>query len=130
MKMTPEIVTIIAQQQGFKRRGRANLVRQLSDVLQLINLQKSNFSDDWYVNFALWPKALGEPDRIAEHLFPLRGRIEDIVGHPGEASEKDLDRFFDAIDARFSTLESLKSAMSRGELSGLYVKAELKALLS
>jgi len=128
--MTPEIVASVAQQRGFKKRGKTNLVRKLRDVLQLVNLQKSNFSDDWYVNFALWPRAWGEPERVAEHLFPLRGRIEDIVDRPGEASEQDLERFFDVIDTKFSSLESLQSAMSRGELSGLYVKADLKALLS
>ena len=128
--MTPDVVASIAKQRGFTKQGRTNFVRDVNDVIQLVNVQKSNFSDSWYINFALWPKVFGAPDRVAEHLFPLRGRIENVLDLSEDASAGDLDHFFDVIGERFSSLESLRSCLSRGVLSGMYVKADLKALLA
>jgi len=130
MNVSPDIIAPIAEQRGFKKRSRTNFVREVNDVTQLVNVQKSSFSDDWYVNFAVWPMSLGKPDRLAEHLFPLRARVEDVLGLSGDASLSDLDRFFDVIDDDFSSVETLKSRFSRGDLEKMYVAAKVRALLA
>jgi hypothetical protein len=127
--MTPDAAESAAERRDFKKKGRVNFVRKIQDVVQVLNFQKSNFSDDWYLNFAVWPEVLGKPERISEHTFPLRGRIEDILGKSESASDSDLDEFFDVIDQHYSSLESIRSSFADGRLDRLYVKADLKALL-
>lgn len=129
MNMTPDAAESAIERRGFKKKGRVNFVRKIQDVVQVINFQKSNFSDDWYLNFAVWPELLGRPESIAEHKFPLRGRIEDILGVAESASYSDLDKFFDVVDQHYSSLESIRSSFADGRLDRLYVKADLKALL-
>ena len=61
----PDEVHEEATRHGFKRRGRQNWHRKTDDFVQLINLQKSAWSNDAnYLNFALWPLALGEPPTL------------------------------------------------------------------
>ena len=69
----------LAQRHGFKRKGKQNWARRTDDFVQLINLQRSQWADEGrYLNFALWPLALGEPPSISESKFHFRTRAESI----------------------------------------------------
>ena len=111
-----------ARQQGFRRKGQRNWVRRTADFVQLINLQKSQWSgEEHYLNFALWPLTMGEPPTVAESKFQFRTRGENTGAN-------DLVGFFLAVD-RMSTLSDLRTAVQSGSVSGLMSK-ELRGLLA
>jgi hypothetical protein len=110
----------LAQQYGFKRKGQRNWVRRTPDFVQLVNLQRSQWSDERYLNFAMWPLALGEPPTFAESKFQFRTR--------GEKMATDLDGFFACAD-RLRTLDELRTATASGEISCL-MTGPMQALLS
>lgn len=110
-----------ALRRGFKRKGKSNWVRHTAGFVQLVNLQGSAWSKDQsYINFALWPLALGEPATVAESKFMFRTRAEDL-------GATDPDGLFNAAD-RLQTLEDLRAALTAGTASGL-VSVELRRLL-
>jgi hypothetical protein len=93
----------LALAHGFKRRGKRNWLRRTDDFIQLLNLQGSQWAkNDNYLNFALWPLALGEPPVIAEHKFHLRMRA-------GSASAETVEDVFTLLDGRMRTLKGLRS---------------------
>ncbi len=66
---------------GFRRIRPRNWARRTGDVVQLVNLQRSQWSkEDNYLNFALWPLVMGEPPSLAENRFPFRLRVETPGG--------------------------------------------------
>lgn len=89
--------------------------------MQLVNIQRSAWSSDQgYVNFALWPRALGEPTTIAESKFMFRTRAEDL-------GAGNVNMLFDAAD-RLQSLANLQMARDTRAVSGL-VSVELRRLL-
>lgn len=119
-KLSVEDLDLIAQKYGFKRKGQRNWIRRTSEFVQLVNLQKCQWSPDIrYLNFALWPLALGEPPAIAESKFQFRTRAEEF-------KVEDLDAFFSRTD-ELGTLVQLRDAEATG-LAGLMNKT-LRALL-
>lgn len=99
---------------GFRRHRRQNWVRRTEDFVQLINLQNSAWSREVnYLNFALWPLALGEPPTHAENKFHFRMRANS------------LDELFAAAD-KLRSLDDLRG--SPLQAAGLTTMA-LKTLL-
>lgn len=87
----------------------------------MVNLQHSQWSrDKSYLNFALWPLALGEPTTFAESKYHFRSRAESM-------GVQRLDQFFDEAN-RLATLAELSEALRTRRISGL-VRKELAALL-
>jgi hypothetical protein len=114
-------VDAAATRHGFRRKGARNWVRRTEDFIQLVNLQRSQWSaDDHYLNFALWPLAMGEPPSIAESKFQFRTRGECL-------GAVDLPGFFAAAD-ELKTLAALRDAESSGRVVGLMTQ-KLRALL-
>ena len=114
-------IDALAQRHGFKRKGERNWVRRTSDFVQLINLQRSQWHpEDRYLNFALWPLALGEPPSIAESKFHFRTRADSI-------GATDLTSLFTRADA-LTTLSELGAAKASGHLAGL-MTLQLQELL-
>ena len=111
----------LAQEHGFKRKGQRNWVRRTSDFVQLVNLQRSQWSEDRYLNFAMWPLALGEPPTVAESKFHFRTRAEGM-------GATDLAGFFSCAD-RLSTLDDVRAATASREVSCL-MTGPMQALLS
>lgn len=110
-----------APRRGFKRKGKANWIRRTDEFVQLVNLQKSAWSDgQTYLNFAMWPLMLGEPSGFAESKMMFRTRAENLKA-------ADPDALFDAAD-RLQSLQDLRSALANHSVSGL-VNVELRQLL-
>lgn len=121
LRINGEELDALAHRHGFQRKGKQNWVRRTTDFVQLLNLQRSQWADeDRYLNFALWPLALGEPPSITESKFHFRTRAEDI-------GATDLPAVFLRADA-LTTLAELSSARAEGLASGL-MTPELRALL-
>lgn len=115
------IIGETAPRRGFQRKGKATWVRRTKDFIQLVNVQRSAWAaDQSYLNFALWPLALGEPSAVVESKFMFRTRAEDL-------GVTDAEALFDAAD-RLESLQLLRAALASSALSGL-VSVELRRLL-
>lgn len=111
----------VAAEHGFKKRGARNWVRQTTDFIQLINLQRSAWSkEEAYVNFALWALEMGQPSSLIESKFHFRTRADDL----GATSVKDLL----AVADQLCTLDALRLALVQREIPAL-VSADLRTLL-
>lgn len=111
----------LARQHGFLGKGTRTWTRRTQDFVQLVNLQRSQWSKDTrYLNFALWPLALGEPPSLAERRFHFRTRAESMA-------VSDLEAFFVEAD-RLTTLAALAVAIGTKRISGL-VSKDLRPLL-
>ncbi|MGE0660785.1 MAG: DUF4304 domain-containing protein [Reyranellaceae bacterium] len=100
---------------GFRRHRRQNWVRRTDDFIQLINLQNSAWSREVnYLNFALWPLALGEPPTHAENKFHFRMRANSP------------DELFAAAD-ELRTLDDLRRSPLRS--AGLTTKVLIDLLM-
>ena len=110
---------IAARRSGFERSGKRNWVKRTPDFVQLVNLQKSQWSSENYLNFALWAVRLGEPPKLDESKFHFRTRAEDLGAH-------DVEAFFVAAD-QLSTITALRNAEESGQIAGLMAK-ELREL--
>lgn len=115
----------LLQQAGFKGRGRT-FNRKIGDVVQLVNFQPSNYSDDVYINVALWPSVLGHPTEMKENKFPIRGRVEDFVG---ELNEDKLENLIEILNGPLSNLSSIKSMWLRGYLRNVLIDKEVRYLI-
>lgn len=117
----PAAIDEIALRRGFRRKGKANWVRRTNDFVQLVNIQKSAWSSDQsYINFGLWPLALGELSLVAESKMLFRTRAEDLGAN-------DASALFDAAD-RLQSVDDLRASLAARSVSGL-VDVELRRLL-
>jgi hypothetical protein len=58
---------------GFQKKG-DGWYRETEDAILVANLQKSNFGEQYYVNLAVWLKALGEVSFPKEYQCHVRTR--------------------------------------------------------
>jgi hypothetical protein len=65
------------QAAGFKKKG-DSWCRHTDDAVLVANLQKSNFGEQYYVNLAVWLKALGTATCPKEHQCHLRIRATSL----------------------------------------------------
>lgn len=62
---------------GFKRKGQSWYLHG-SDCIVVLNLQKDDFSDLYYVNFGVWLRALGSEQYPPAHKCHLVCRLEEL----------------------------------------------------
>lgn len=95
---------------GFRRCRPRNWVRRTADFVQLVNLQRSQWSkEDSYLNFALWPTLMGEPPSLTENTFPFRLRVEGIDGYDISAFLLRLERDFGSLNRLRQSIEAYRS---------------------
>ena len=70
---------------GFKKKART-WTRETPDAFQVVNLQKSAFGEQVYVNVAVYLKALGDETSRPEHRCHIRARLERVA--PESLSEE------------------------------------------
>lgn len=56
--------------------------RDHGELISVLNLQKSRWGDDLYLNLAVYLKQLGTETKPPEHRCHVRCRIEALTGHP------------------------------------------------
>jgi len=108
----PKILTDVIDSQlkpaGFKRKA-STWYKANTDTIVLLNLQKSSYGPQYYINIAVWLRAFGDVDTPKENECHIRLRWESIV--PG--NEKHLERLLDLENgslsdaARISEIELL-----------------------
>jgi hypothetical protein len=91
----PKILTDILGRQlkpaGFKRTADTWHLRN-DDTILVLNLQKSPYGRQYYINIAAWLNALGAADVPKAHTCHIRCRWEDLVPN---ANEKHLEKLLD-----------------------------------
>src|SRR5262245_50495126 len=76
---------------GFTKKS-GSWYHDKSDAILVANLQKSNYGDQYYVNLAIWLKALGDAQYPKEHKCHIGLRLdslassEEITCFDGESS--------------------------------------------
>ena len=65
--------------------------RRSAEVIAVLNLQKSQYGPQYYVNQAFWLRQLGDEPYPKEHECHVRSRLEDIVPE----AEGDIQRLLD-----------------------------------
>jgi hypothetical protein len=134
---------------GFARKG-DSWFRKTSDVVEVVNLQKSQYGRQYYLNYALWLRALGEESFPKEEKCHIRMRATAMVSSDSVA---DLGRLLDLESSvadterrsRFAilltqellpfadtcrTVHGLRSLLQAGRLKKAMVHVRAKALLS
>ena len=120
-KLDQSDIDRLAKEHGFRKRGARTWWRRTEDFVQVVNLQKSQWSKEiTYLNFALWPLELGEPPTLAESKFHFRTRAEVM-------QVRSLEGFFDQVE-KLTTIAELAEALKAKRASGL-VSKELRPLL-
>lgn len=66
------------KEKGFKKKAKT-WWRQSPDVIQVLNLQKSPYGDNLYVNLGIYLKALGEEKAPPENRCHVRVRLERVA---------------------------------------------------
>jgi hypothetical protein len=83
-----KLLTSLLRPVAFRREGR-NWRLDLSDVIQVVNLQRSRWSDSFYLNIGIFVRAVqNEPGRVRSEAKPnivechFRIRLEDLFTGP------------------------------------------------
>jgi hypothetical protein len=72
--------------------------RDHGKVISVVNLQKSQWGDDFYLNLGVYLKQLGNEDRPAESHCHVRCRAEALAGMPKLPNEpKEVDTLINKI---------------------------------
>jgi hypothetical protein len=128
---------------GFVYRAKV-FERRTSEVLALLEFQKSNHENLWFINIGLWLYALGEgpPSRVASaHLyFRLERLVPDLrqdilkagaLDDPGQGSAYEkllgwIPTHIDDVLRRLQAESAMAEALRSGELTGGLVRAEAR----
>jgi hypothetical protein len=141
------ILDRVLVKQGFKRKSATWFVDK-SEAIVVVNLQKSQWGEQYYVNLAVWVKALGEtrlPPK--EHLCHVRTRLtslaDDLLAQAldltnEELSETEREQIVEtqllAAAVPFltecGTVEGLARLYQAGKLGKAMVHRDLKQLMS
>lgn len=89
---------------GFKKANSVTWYRRNDETVSVLNLQRSLYSAQYYINVALWLNALGDLSAPREHLCHVRFRWEKIV-QADDGLLSDLTNFEDV-----SVTDELRSA--------------------
>ena len=64
---------------GFVRdRSPGNWFRSSDEVVQVVNLQKSRWGTQYYINYGIWFRSLGKTTRPREAQCHIRLRLSDV----------------------------------------------------
>ena len=64
---------------GFKKKRPTTWYRDGAETICVVNLQKSPYGNEFYVNIGLWLKALGDNDKPVEYHCHIRTRWEELI---------------------------------------------------
>lgn len=111
-----ETLRLFGRQCGFTRKSTTWHLRQ-AETVAVVNLQRSQWGAQYYINVALWLLPLGETDAPKENKCHVRTRLERLF--------PDADQLL----ARLLDLESTVDDTTRREQLGSLLETELIPLL-
>lgn len=139
----------VLREAGFKVRSNT-WHEQCQDTVLVVNLQKSQWGPQFYINLAVWVRQLGEASAPKEYQCHIRQRATSLP----DKRAKNLERALDLDDESFSmqereacigefmresaipfleslsTMKGIRSALDAQVLKGCFVNRQLKELLA
>jgi len=82
-KNIEDTISEILSAEDFKRK-RANWYFETSESICVLNLQKSRWGHQYYINLGVFVKKLGDVSFPKEHQCHIRGRLSGLVGNKSE----------------------------------------------
>ncbi len=137
---------------GFKKK-KAHFYKDMSNVVVIIDFQKSDFSESYFINFAVWLKdvsSVADPGAIKENQCHIKTRLERLLpeffevirmladrGRLNANERSELDAQFPGVFGKeleekieaFSSVEVLKKTYKDGFLQNAMVRKEAKDFL-
>lgn len=84
----------ILKTSGFEKKKKS-WYRELEEVNQIVNLQKSDFGEQYYLNLGIQPSSMAKKRFEPENKYPLRLRFDgEMFGN------KSLPKIIDLADSR------------------------------
>ena|SRR5687768_5205063 len=116
---------------GYKKSG-PTWRRAKDDTLQVLNLQKSDFGDSFYLNVGLYLTALGDERRPTEYRCHVRCRAERLMPREEIAEMRGLLDFTTDVpsERRYQELRELISAFPLAWLDANTTEAALRDTLT
>lgn len=113
---------------GFRRKG-VTLYRDQPETVAVVNLQASQYGGRYYLNIALWLKAVGEEPDPKEYHCQLRTRLSALRGsNTIDVEEAFLDlRSKVSNEARIGQFRQVLDSVVGPALSKTGTLADLKA---
>jgi hypothetical protein len=114
---------------GFRRR-KDTWYRTNEDTITLVNLQKSQWGGQYYVNLGVYLRDLGKATSPSEHQSHIRVRLTSIAGTDARAIEEalDLERPGISAEQRRSVLAKALTSVALPFLTERSVLPRLRAL--
>lgn len=78
-----------AKENGFRRKG-TTLYRDQQETIAVIKLQGSRYGGRYFLNVALWLKAVGEATEPKEHHCHMRTRLSYLRPAPNDDERQEL----------------------------------------
>jgi hypothetical protein len=82
---------------GFKKKKADTWYLNCADTIQLLNVQKSSYGQQHYVNLAIWLKPIGESETPPEHKCQIRLRWSALFAEDDELPKRLVDLEDDSI---------------------------------
>lgn len=143
-----DVIDSVLSPIGFRRRART-WYKINEDTISLLNLQKSQWGGQYYVNLGVYLSDLGRAKYPPEHQAHIRVRLSAITGEDTSALDAALDlerkeigmkerhsviaRVVTAVAIPFlgerSTLPRLRQLHAGGRLGPVLITRETRALL-
>ena len=140
-------ITELLSRHGFVRKS-STWYLDGAECLCLVDLQKSNFGQQYYLNLAITPKSLEKSSFPKEHQCHVRGRLSEIVSDKksfesdlnleegGAPAEEKTARVVDAINSfalpillDCQTLAGIKEKYAAGIFKRFLVTLKMKQLI-
>jgi hypothetical protein len=69
----------VAKAAGFTRKG-GSWYRRNDDLVEVLNLQKSNYSNKYYLNYAIWVSGVSVVAFPPAHQCHIQTRADEVIG--------------------------------------------------
>jgi hypothetical protein len=137
------------QKAGFKARG-STWYKQNKETILVVNLQKSQWGPQFYINLAVWVRQLGDEPSPRESICHIRARATSLPSGSAkqlgqalnlEDESMSMERR-EALIAGFmrqealpfleslSTLEGIQSVLEQQRLKGCFISGPLEEMLA
>ena len=132
------------QENGFRKKGQSWYLYG-PDSIVVLNLQKDDFSELYFVNFGVWLVSFGDAQFPRENQCHIGARLEELFPAQRELildactigpDDADLSKFEDLLHSdvvplcqRCLTLVGLKEQITSGKIAHYYVNRVARSLL-
>ncbi|MEZ2328622.1 DUF4304 domain-containing protein [Mesorhizobium sp. RCC_202] len=102
-----EAIVETANRHGFRGVRTTNFYREWPETICVLNLQKSSWGPQFYINAAVWFKRLGPERRPKEYNCHIRWRVNSQMG---DAQSK---AFTQALDLEYALPDDKRQSLVR-----------------